>query len=85
MLPRDVYVAKMEAQLMGWEDELAWLTSHASWIATQSSAQFQRQLLAAQLAHQSVRNKFERLKKSGADRWSALAAGLEVAWGELTA
>jgi len=40
---------------------------------------------AAHRAHRSVRNKFEGLKKSGADRWSALAAGLEVAWGELTA
>ena len=85
MLSRDVYVAKMEAQLMGWEDELAWLTSNASSIATQGSAQFQRQLVAAQRAHRSVRNRFEGLKKSGADRWSALAAGLEVAWRELSA
>ena len=85
MLSRGVYVAKMEAQLMGWEDELAWLRANTSWMATQGAAHFQRQLLAAQRAHRSVRNKFDGLKKSGEDRWSALAAGLEIAWEELTA
>ncbi len=85
MLPRDAYVAKMEAQLLGWAHELAWLRSNAAPVATRSSAQFQLQVAAAQGEHQAVRHAFERLKKSGEERWNALAAGLEVAWKGLTA
>jgi len=33
MLPRDAYVAKMEAQLLGWAHELAWLRSNAALVA----------------------------------------------------
>ena len=40
---------------------------------------------AAQGEHQAVRHKFERLKRSGEERWNVLAAGLEVAWNELSA
>jgi hypothetical protein len=85
MLSRDAYTAKMEAQLMAWAHELAWLRSKAALVATRGSVQFQLQLAAAQGEHQAVRHAFERLKKSGAERWNALAAGLEVAWDELTA
>jgi len=46
---------------------------------------FQLQLAAAQGAHQAVRHEFEKLKKSGEERWDAVAACLEVAWKDLTA
>jgi hypothetical protein len=84
MLPRDAYIARMEAQLMGWADELAWLRSKAALVETQRSVEFQQQLQAAQGEQQAVRHKFEGLKKSGKDRWTALAAGVEGAWKELT-
>jgi hypothetical protein len=85
MLSRDAYTAKMEAQLMAWAHELAWLRSKAALIATRASVRFQLQLAAAQGQHQAVRHEFERLKKSGEERWNALAAGLEVSWTDLTA
>jgi hypothetical protein len=85
MLSRDAYTAKMEAQLMAWAHELAWLRSKAAQVATRSSVQFQLQLAAAQGQQQAVHHEFERLKKSGEERWDALAAGVEVAWNELTA
>jgi hypothetical protein len=85
MLPRDAYVAKMEAQLMGWAHELAWLRSRAALVVTRGSVAFQLQLAAAQGKHQSVHHDFDELKKSGEERWTALAAGLEVAWKDLTA
>jgi hypothetical protein len=85
MLPRDAYVAKMEAQLMGWAHELAWLRSRAALVVTRGSVAFQLQLAAAQGQHQAVRHGFETLKNSGEARWNALAAGLEVAWKDLTA
>jgi hypothetical protein len=85
VLPRDAYMAQMEAQLMGWAHELAWLRSKAAVVATRGSVEFQLQLAAAQGKHQAVRHKFEKLKSSGEKPWNALAAGLEVAWTELTA
>jgi hypothetical protein len=85
MMPRDAYVAKMEAQLMGWAHELAWLRSKSALVATRGSVRFQLQLATAQGAQQAVRHEFEKLKKSGEERWDALAAGLEVAWKDLTA
>jgi len=85
MLPRDAYIAKMEAQLMGWAHELAWLRSKAALVATRGSVEFQLQLATAQGEQQAVRHRLERLKSSGGERWNALAAGLEIAWKELTA
>lgn len=85
MLSRDAYTAKMEAQLMAWAHELAWLRSKASRVATRASVQFQLQLAAAQGQHQAVRHAFEKLKKSGEERWNTLAAGLDVAWNDLAA
>jgi hypothetical protein len=85
MLSRDAYVARMEAQLTGWADELAWLRARTEQIAARGSVRFQRQLAAAQRAHGAVRHEFEGLKKSGEERWTALAAGVEDAWNELTA
>jgi hypothetical protein len=85
MLSRDAYIAKMEAQMMAWAHELAWLRSKAAQVATRASVQFQMRLAAAQGEHQAVRHEFERLKRSGAERWSALAAGLEVSWNDLSA
>ena len=85
MMPREAYVAKMEARLMGWAHELAWLRSKAALVATRGSVRFQLQLAAAQGAHQAVRHEFEKLKKSGEERWDAVAACLEVAWKDLTA
>jgi hypothetical protein len=46
---------------------------------------FQLQLAAAQGKHRAVHHDFDELKKSGEERWNALAAGLEVAWKDLTA
>jgi hypothetical protein len=85
MLSRDVYTAKMEARLLAWADELAWLRSKAALVPTRGSFQFQLQLAAAQGEQQSVRNAFEKLKKSGEERWNMLAAGVDVAWNALTA
>lgn len=85
MLSRDAYTAKMEAQLMAWAHELAWLRSKAAPVVTPASVQFQLQLAAAQGKHQAVRHAFEKLKKSAEERWNMLAAGLDVAWNELTA
>jgi hypothetical protein len=85
MLSRDAYTAKMEAQLLAWAHELAWLRSKAALVPTRGSFQFQLQLAAAQGEQQSVRHAFEKLKKSGEQRWNMLAADLEVAWNELTA
>ena len=85
MMTRDAYVVNMEAQLMGWAHELAWLRSKAALVATRGSVRFQLQLAAAQGAQQAVRYEFEKLKKSGEERWDAVAAGLEVAWKDLTA
>jgi hypothetical protein len=85
MLSRDAYTAKMEAQLLAWAHELTWLRSKAALVATRGSFRFQLQLAAAQGEQQSVRHSFENLKKSGEERWDALAAGLDVAWKELTA
>lgn len=85
MLSRDAYIARMEAQLMAWAHELAWLRSKAALVATRSSVRFQLQLAAAQGQQQAVRQKFEGLKRSGEERWCALAAGLDVAWKDLTA
>ena len=59
--------------------------SKAALVATRGSVRFQLQLAAAQGAQQAVRYEFEKLKKSGEERWNALAAGLEVAWKDLTA
>jgi hypothetical protein len=84
MLPRDAYIANMEAQLMGWAHELAWLRSKARLVATRSSVAFQLRLASAQGAHQAVRHEFEKLKKSGEERWNALTAGVDFAWNELT-
>jgi hypothetical protein len=85
MLPRDAYIATMEAQLMGWAHELAWLRSKAALVATRGSVAFQLEVAAAQGKHQAVRHKFEKLKSSGDEPWNGLAAGVEVAWTELTA
>jgi hypothetical protein len=85
MLSRDAYTAKMEAQLLAWAHELAWLRSKAAVVPTRGSFQFQLQLAAAQGEQQSVRHAFEKLKKSGEEHWNMLAAGLDVAWNELTA
>jgi hypothetical protein len=85
MLSRDAYTAKMEAQLLAWAHELAWLRSKAALVPTCRSFRFQLQLAAAQGEQQSVRHAFEKLKKSGEERWKMLAAGLDVAWNELTA
>ncbi len=84
MLLRDAYIANMEARLMGWSHEVAWLRSKAALSATRGSVDFQQRLEVAQGEHQAVRHKFETLKKSRKHRWNALAAGLEVAWKELT-
>jgi len=84
MLPRDAYIARMEAQLLAWADELAWLGSKAALLATRRSLEFQLQIEAAKGEHQAVRHRFEGLKRSSKERWSAVAAGLESAWNELT-
>jgi hypothetical protein len=75
----------MEAQLMGWAHELAWLRSKAALVAPRGSVAFELHLAVAQGKHQAVRHDFEKLKKSGEERWNALAAGLEVSWKDLTA
>ena len=85
MLSRDAYTAKMEARLLAWAHELTWLRSKAALVETRGSFQFQLQLAAAQGKQQSVRHSFENLKKSREERWDALAAGLDMAWKELTA
>ena len=85
MLSRDAYTAKMEAQLLAWAHELAWLRSKAALVPTRGSFQFQLQLAAAQGEQQSVRHAFEKLKKSGEERWNGLAGLLDMAWIELTA
>ena len=85
MLSRDAYTARMEAQLMAWAHELAWLRSKAALSAARGSVRFQLQLAAAQGEHQAVRHAFEKLKKSGEERWNALAADVELAWNELSA
>ena len=85
MLSRDAYTAKMEAQLLAWAHELAWLRSKAALVPTRGSFQFQLQLAAAQGEQQSVRHAFEKLKKSGEERWNALVADVELAWNELSA
>jgi len=43
MLSRDAYTAKMEAQLLAWAHELAWLRSKAALVPTRGSFQFQLQ------------------------------------------
>jgi phage I-like protein len=85
MLARDTYIAKMEARLMGWADEVAWLRSKAALVATQGSTEFQQHLETSHAEHRAVRHKLEGLKKSGGDRWNALAACVEGAWKGLTA
>jgi len=85
MLSRDAYVARMEAQLMGWADEIAWLRSMTAQVVASGSVKFQRQLAAAQRAQRAVRHQFEALKRSGEERWTGLAAGVEMSWNELTA
>ena len=85
MLSRDGYTAKMEAQLLAWAHELTWLRSKAALVPTRGSFQFQLRLAAAQGEQQSVRHAFEKLKKSGEERWNALAADVELAWNELSA
>jgi hypothetical protein len=84
MLPRDAYIAKMEARLMAWADELAWLRSQAELVSTHGSVEFQQELEFAQGKHELVRRQFEGLKKSGKNSWTELAVGVDTAWRELT-
>jgi len=80
---KDAYVSKMEAQLKEWGAELDKLKAKAQKATAEGRIEYQKRMESAKAKQQVALGKLEELKRAGEDRWEALKAGVESAWGEL--
>lgn len=85
MSQKELYVAKMEAQLSAWRSKLDAMKARLDEAELQGRLEFHRQLEASQRQHEVAVRHLDELKQAGEQAWDALKAGVETAWKELNA
>ncbi len=76
-------VGKMETQLQEWGAALDDLVEKSERSEQEVKGDYRKALNTARDKHLSAKNRFEQMKRSGSEKWSAFKDDLEYAWMEL--
>lgn len=85
MSQKELYAAKMEAQLKAWRDKLDAMKARLEEAELQGRLEFHKQVEASQRQHEVACRHLDELKQSGEQAWGALKAGVETACKEINA
>ena len=80
---KDVYKAKIDAQLKEWAVKIADLKSKAELAESTLKVEYLKQIEALRAKKEETQAKLEELKVAGDDAWDTLKAGVEKAVSEL--
>ena len=83
MMQKELYVAKMEAQLNAWREKLDAMKARLEEAELQGRLEFHRQVEASQHQHEIACRHLDELKRSGEEAWEALKAGVDTVWKDL--
>ena len=83
MTQKELYVAKMEAQLTAWREKLDAMKARLEEAELQGRLEFHKQIEASQHQHEVACRHLDELKQAGEDAWRALRAGVETVWKDL--
>ncbi len=83
MESKDVYKAKIDAQLKEWSIRIADLKAKAELAEANVKVEYLKQVEALRAKKEEAEVKLDELKKAGDDAWEALKAGVEQAALEL--
>jgi Skp family chaperone for outer membrane proteins len=79
-MPKDPYVAKMEAELNEWKAKLDALKGRAAKASTEARTDVQKKVEAFEARYADVSRRFEELRAAGNGRIADIKVGLEKAW-----
>ena len=83
MSQKELYVAKMEAQLNAWRARLDSMKARLEEAELQGRIEFHKQVEASQHQHEIACQHLDELKLAGEEAWAALKVGVELAWTDL--
>jgi len=83
MESKDVYKAKVDAQIKEWAIKIADLKAKAELAESSVKVEYLKQVEALSAKKKEAQAKLEELKKAGDEAWDTLKAGLEQAVLEL--
>ena len=83
MESKDVYKAKIDAQLKEWSIRIADLKAKAELAEANVKVEYLKQVEALRVKKEKIQSKLEELKESGDDAWETLKTGVEQAALEL--
>src|ERR1700682_978148 len=79
-MPKDPYVAKMEAELGEWKAKLDALKGRAAKASAEARSEVQKKVEAFEARYADVSRRFDDLRAAGAGRVADIKVGLEKAW-----
>ena len=85
MTQKELYVAKMEAQLTAWREKLDAMKARIEEAEIQGRLEYHKQIEASQHQHEIACRHLDELKQAGEEAWTQLKAGVETAWKALAA
>lgn len=85
MTQKELYVAKMEAQLTAWREKLDAMKARIEEAEIQGRLEYHKQIEASQHQHEIACRHLDELKQAGEEAWTQLKAGAETAWKALAA
>ncbi|MBC8413442.1 coiled coil domain-containing protein [bacterium] len=83
MESKDIYRAKIDAQLKEWAVKIADLKGKAELAEASMKVEYLKQIEALRLKKEEAETKLEDLKNAGDDAWDVLKSGMDKAVSEL--
>ena len=83
MNPKEVYIQKLQEQYDAWKKQMEQFREKSSDIASQTRAEYQKQLDALQAHGETVRQQLEAARHASEHAWADMKVKADHAWDQL--